>query len=401
MNRFFFWLLLAISQHAVADTIPDHIGEPQLNLAFALTARSAGAVESDEYWRIPGVMMGGHAWPAEHGLNADELSLSFGYRIDENLFAVIKAGLQDGHDNAVPEIEHSSLGYVCCGGTGPLVIEVGKMSALFTPSVSEHSSARIFADASLPTDAFLGRHFHDQGLRLWRHNPEGFSTGMELWQGHAFPATADESGGAVDLFARLNHRSGRFSLQSGVWALFARATERPDHRYSEGHSHGDLSSTPPADIRFTGDSVLSGIHALLCWQLDNRQTLRLRLEWMQVDADGLVEDETRRADINSQYQGLTVQPEWALGRHLLALRAEQLSLDNHLTGAAAQPLAEDANLITDHNPWRLGIGWRWQWRKSVALRTDLTRDASLGRADNRIAIGLVWQQALTKGAKHH
>lgn len=401
MKRFSFWLLLAAGQCAVADTFPDRIGEPQLNLALALTARSAGAVDSDEYWRIPGVMMGGHAWPAERGLNADELSLSFSYRIDENLFAVIKAGLQDGHDDAVPELEHAWLGYVCCGDNGPLVVEAGRMSALFSPSVSEHSSARIFADASLPADAFLGRHFHDQGLRLWRRNPQGFSTGIELWQGHAFPASADEDGGAADLFAKLNRRSGRFSLQSGVWALFARANERPDHRYSEGHSHGDLNSFPPPDIRFSGDSVLAGIHALLGWQLNQRQALRLRLEWLQVDVDGLIEDETRRADIESQYQGITVQPEWQLGRHLFALRAEQLSLDNHLTGAAALPLAEDANLITEHNPWRLGLGWRWQWRKAMALRADLTRDASLGPAENRAAIGLVWQQALTRDAGHH
>ena len=401
MKRFSFWLLLAASQCVIADTFPDRIGEPQLDLALALTARSAGAVDSDEYWRIPGVMMGGHAWPAERGLNADELSLSLGYRIDENLFAVIKAALQDGHDDAVPEIEHAWLGYVCCGDNGPLVIEAGRMSALFTPSVSEHSSTRVFADASLPADAFLGRHFHDQGLRLWRHKPQGVSAGIELWQGHAFPATDDEDGGAADLFVKVNHLSGRFSLRSGVWALFARANERPDHRYSEGHSHGDLGSTPPPDVRFSGDSVLAGIHALLGWQLGQQQALRLRLEWLQVDADGLIEDETRRADIDSQYQGITLQPEWQLGRHLLALRAEQLILDNHLSGAAALPLAEDANLITDHNPWRLGLGWRWQWRKSMALRADLTRDASLGTAENRVAIGLVWQQALTRGDGHH
>ena len=96
-----------------------------------------------------------------------------------------------------------------------------------------------------------------------------------------------------------------------------------------------------------------------------------------------------------------VQPEWVVGRHLLALRAEQLSLANHLAGAAAQSLAEDANLVTDDNPWRLGIGWRWQWRKPLALRADLTRDASLDTTDNRVAIGLIWQQALTKGARHH
>jgi hypothetical protein len=304
--------------------------------------------------------------------------------MDENLFAVIKAGQQDGHESGAVEIEHAWLGYVCCGDTGPLVIEVGKMSATFTPSVSEHSSARIFADASLPADAFLGRHFHDQGVRLWRHNPQGFSTG-----------------GAADVFASLQHRSGRFSLHTGVWALFARADQRADHRYSEEHSHGGLNNTPPADIRFTGDSLLSGVHALLGWQLNSRQALQLRLEWMQVDADGWIEDETRRADLDGQYQGVVVQPEWVMGRHLFALRAEQLSLDNYLSGAAALPLAEDANLITGHNPWRLGAGWRWQWRKAVALRADLTRDASLGSAENRVAIGLLWQQALTSGAGHH
>ena len=34
MNRFYFWLLLAASQCAVADSLPEQIGEAQLNLAI-------------------------------------------------------------------------------------------------------------------------------------------------------------------------------------------------------------------------------------------------------------------------------------------------------------------------------------------------------------------------------
>lgn len=400
MSRIFLsTLLLAASGHVAAHSIPTEIGKPQLDASLAVTARSDGAVASDEYWRIPGVMMGGHAWPAQRGISMDELSLSLGYRMDENFFAVIKAAQHAGHDDG-PSIEHAWVGYVCCDSVGPLVIEAGRMSAAFTPSVSEHSSARLFSDASLPADAFLGRHFHDQGVRVWRHHPQGLSFGMELWQGEAFPATADEDGGAVDLFASLNRQHGRLSVQTGVWTMFARANERPDHRYTEDHTHGGIGAVPPPDVRFTGDSLLGGIHALIGWQVRPDIRAGLRMEWMQVEADGVIEDITRRATIDSVYSGIMVQPEISIARHTFAVRAEQLVLDNHITGAAALPLAQDANLITEHNPWRLGLGWRWQWRDALALRADLTRDATLGEADNRLAIGIVWHQSLTRQPTH-
>lgn len=396
---FLLTMLLAGSGHVCAHSIPTEIGRPQLDATLAVTARTDGAVASDEYWRIPGVMMGGHAWPAQRGISMDELSLSLAYRIDENLFAVIKAAQHDGHDDS-PSIEHAWVGYVCCDSVGPLVIEAGRMSAAFTPSVSEHSGARIFSDASLPADAFLGRHFHDQGIRFWRHNPQALSFGMELWQGDAFPASGDEDGGSADVFAFINHQRGRLSVQTGVWALFARANERPDHRYTEDHTHGGIGAVPPPDVRFTGDSLLGGIHALIGWQVRSDIRAALRMEWMQVEADGVIEDATRRATIDSQYSGIVVQPEVTIGRHALALRAEQLVLDNHVTGAAALPLSEDANLINGHNPWRLGIGWRWQWRDTFALRADLTRDATLGDAENRAAMGIVWHQPLTGQRRH-
>ncbi|MEE4251347.1 MAG: hypothetical protein V2I38_12210 [Alcanivoracaceae bacterium] len=400
MSRIFLLtILLAGGANVFAHSIPVDTAKPQLDISLAVTARSDGAVASDEYWRIPGVLMGGHAWPAQRGISMDELSLSLGYRIDENLFAVIKAAQHDGHDGG-PSIDHAWVGYVCCDSVGPLVIEAGRMSAAFTPSVSEHSSARIFSDASLPADAFLGRHFHDHGMRVWRHHPNGLSFGMELWQGEAFPASADEDGGAGDVFASINHQRGRLTLQTGVWALFARANERPDHRYTEDHTHGGIGAVPPADVRFSGDSLLSGIHALVGWQVRTDVHAALRMEWMQVEADGVIEDITRRATIDSVYSGIVLQPEMTIARHSFAVRAEQLVLDNHVTGAAALPLSQDANLINDHNPWRLALGWRWQWRDAVALRADLTRDATLGKAENRAAIGFVWHQSLTRQGAH-
>jgi hypothetical protein len=386
---------------AHGHSIPTAIGEPVIDAALAVTVRSAGAVDYDDYWRIPGVMMGGHAWPAEQGMALDELSLSAGYRHDDNLFVVMTVsqhGSQEAHGG--PEIEHAWVGYVCCGETGPWVAEAGRMSAAFSPSASEHSSQRIFADANLANDAFLGRHFHDEGLRLWRHDPAGFSAGMELWRGRAFPATADEQGGALDLFASWHHRGERISFSAGGWSLFARATRREDHRYSEGHSHGGPGNTPPPDVRFSGDSLLHGVHGNLSWRTDAGTVIGLRMEWMTVRADGTLSDATRQAELEGRYQGVTLQPELHHGRHTLAARAEQLILENHVRGTAALPLAEDANLITSRDPWRLGLGWRWQWREPLAIRADILRDASLNQDGDRFSIGLVWKQTLTGNHRH-
>jgi hypothetical protein len=399
--RYLILPLLCCSPLALADSIPQTIAEPQVDATVAVTARSAGAVGRNEYWRIPGALMGGHAWPAEQGFSLDEMSLSLGYRIDGNFFALAKAaqhGSQGEHSEVA--IEHASIGYVCCGDETRWIAETGRMSALFSPSIALHASSQVFVDTPLIADVFLGRHFHDDGLRLRRQTDHGLNVGMELWRGHAFPASADEKGGAADLFAALLHKRGRLRLETGIWSLLARAWQRPDHRYSEAHSHAGANAEPVADIRFTGDSVLGGVHGRVQWQLSADRALALRAEWMTVRADGDIADATRQALISSRYSGVLLQPELRMGRHLFALRGEQLVLDNHLTGAAAQVLAGDANLINDDNPWRIGLGWRWQWRDSIAVRAELSHDASTADPHNRVALGLVWQQALTRQGGH-
>ncbi|MFN3712355.1 MAG: hypothetical protein ACK4SX_01720 [Alcanivoracaceae bacterium] len=401
MKRLLAVLTTLISGTANAHSIPVEIGQPVIDAALAVTVRSAGAVDYDDYWRIPGVMMGGHAWPAEQGVALEELTLSAGYRHDDNLFAVISLARHGSHgDHAAPEIEHGWIGYVCCGDTGPLVIEAGRMSAAFTPSASEHSSQRLFVDANLAADAFLGRHFHDEGLRLWRHEPKGVSAGVELWRGRAFPATADEDGGAVDLFASWHTGGEHVSLTIGGWAMFARAAQRQDHRYSDGHSHGSPGNPPPPDVRFSGDSLLHGLHGEGGWHTGQQTTLRLRIEWMAVRADGTISDATRQAELQGRYQGIVLQPELQHRKHAIAVRAETLILENRLSGAAALPLAEDANLINNRDPWRFGVGWRWQWREPLAIRAEILRDASTPEASTRVALGLVWKQTLTGRHRH-
>src|SRR5690606_13299209 len=156
----------------------------------------------------------------------------------------------------------------------------------------------VFADASLTSDAFFGRHFHDDGIRLWRHQPDGFSFGAEIWHGNAFPATPGN--GAADLFANLHRQYGHLTLNVGGWLMLANAEHREDHRYSESHSHGGGGAA--AEIVFEGETRLAGLHALLDWKLAHARHLRLEAEWIALDTEGEIAYDTRHADLDSRYQ---------------------------------------------------------------------------------------------------
>ena len=65
--------------------------------------------------------MGGDSWPAEKGVQIDEMSLGLGVRVDENTYAVIELGshASGSDDHSAIDLEHAYLGYVCCEEKGP------------------------------------------------------------------------------------------------------------------------------------------------------------------------------------------------------------------------------------------------------------------------------------------
>lgn len=392
--------------------IPSRDAAVSVDASAVMTWRSSSLIGDYEFWQIPGTQMGGHAWPAQKGFALDEWNLGLGYRADDNFFAVAKLGAHSGgkssHDGV--QLEHAYVGWVCCDETGPWVAELGKMSARFSPGIAQHNADRLFSDAPLALDVFFGRHFHDQGLRLWWHETGGVSVGAELWRGDAFPATRSENGGAWDVFARYEWQGERLLLAFGGWHYSAAAEARADHRYGGGHQHTPVA--PPGqtaalfpDTRYSGDTDISGLHGKLAYQINPGWRLSLEAEWMRARMEGEVHDAIgRQVSFEGVQRGGWVQ--YALGwrRHTLAARWEQLTTDNTMVGAASPQLAEDSGLANplDHSPQRITAAWLWQWRDNIVLRAEATRDESLPNTEQRWTLGVVWKQRiLPQGESMH
>lgn len=405
MNRFYLLLALVISANCHAHYIPTEAGVA-VNASLAATWSSSSVVDEYDYWQIPGTLMGGHAWPREKGVQIDEMTLGLASRFSDRGFAVVELGshaADEDHENDI-ELQHAYLGFVCCDTRGPWVIEVGQMTAAFSPALAEHSADRMVSDGPLVNDVFFGRDFHDKGIRLWWHETAGFSAGAELWRGEAFPATSSGDN-AWDLFARYQHQAGALTASTGAWVYRASASSRADHRYGGGHEHtpvappGTSASVFP-DVRFTGDTDIYGIHGALEYQLSGTWLLGVKAELMWVEMDGIVHDaSSRQASLEGDQWGGWVQPYMRWQQHSFGVRGDWLSTDNQLVGAAAPVLAEDTGLANPvaHDPWRLSAFWHWQWLPSLALRVEAVQDNTLPDEDLRWLFGVVWKEQLWPG----
>ncbi|RBW52099.1 hypothetical protein [Marinobacter sp. F3R11] len=414
MIRFCVLLALLLPVMGHAHYIPED-ARLEVSASVAATWRSSSLVDEYEFWQIPGTMMGGHAWPQEKGVSVDEATLTVGSRINERVFGVIEIGSHGGGDDHSDEVElqHAYLGYVCCDSAGPWVLEAGKMSAVFSPSLASHAVDRWISDSPLINDVFFGRDFHDEGVRFWWHETAGVSAGVEVWRGNAYPAT-DTGDTNWDVFASYLWQGERFTLSGGGWFYQASASSRADHRYGGTHIHTPVA--PPGvtatlfpDTRFTGDTDIAGLHGAIRYNPQPHWQWGVEAELMQMNMDGILHDSTgRQASVDSDQFGAWVQPYLQWRRHTMGLRGEWLSTDNHLVGAAAPVLATDSGLANpqDHDPERYTAFWHWQWRDNLALRTEVTEDRTLPESDLRWSVGVVWSGQLwpatsASGAGHH
>lgn len=383
-----------------------------INASLAATWRSNNTVAEYEYWQIPGTNMGGDAWPVEEGVQVDEIKLGLGVRIDNSSYAIIEVGTHasGSEDHNSVSLEHAYIGFACCEALGPLLLEVGKMSAAFSPSLSSHAADRLTSETSLAADVFFGRYFHDEGARIMWHT-DSLIAGIEGWKGNAFPATASTDI-AWDAFARYQWTGNNVSLSSGAWLYHSSARARADHRYSGSHQHtpvsapGEMVSIFP-DTRFTGDTDVYGIHADVAYASDNKQwKTGLKAEYMSMRMEGTLHDAIgRAADVDSNQTGAWAQTYIEVNDHTLGIRAEWLTSDNLITGAAANPLSADSGIAnsTRLEPSRYTAIWVWQWKEDIALRTEVVDDQSLPEDNLRFGIGIIWKQTLWpfNGKSHH
>ncbi|MCG8312981.1 MAG: hypothetical protein MI976_07165 [Pseudomonadales bacterium] len=374
-----------------------------VNATLVINYRDESMVASSDGqllpWYVSGAMMGGEALPYEEGIIVDEASLSIFHMSENGVYGNLK--LMSHHQESA-ELEHAYVGlHLLPEATkAPLRIEAGRMAGLFSPENPLHGSDRLMTESPLALDVFLGRQFNDDGVRLlWGSlaRGSGFLLGAEIWRGDAFPASAAQGGEAYDIFARYHYRVTDWDFTLGGWAMDANAEGRTDNRYDSSHNHGVDASDIPA-YTFDGDSELTGINVAVRWRASENLSLALRSEWYWLTLTGIIADETRSADIESDADGGWLQLELGYSMHTLGLRYETLVFENHFIGAGGEPLANDLSLNNQgFEPKRTTLGYRYQLRPQIQLRAEWVRDDTQeddSELGDRFVLGVVWKQEL-------
>lgn len=368
-------------------------GDAQVGAAASLSYYSEDSAASDGTWRMAGNLMGGHALPVEKGAGLADAILWGRYKLSPEWQIHAKLAMHDEGDSS----RSLSVDNLLLSRTHllnqPVDLELGLMDATFSPSASSHPSLSRFAERPLMADAFWGGSIHDTGLRLTWKPLEKLSFVTELWSGDFFPATKGDY--AQSLLVQTQQQWGQWSLKAGVWGLHSAANERPDDRYSAGHSHSNNTTTFP-DVRFTGDTDLAGAWLALDLPKWKQWSPSLHYEYAQSSSEGSLinRDQARQAQYRSAHKAMSLIPSLSVGKHELSYRYERLSLNNELEGAGAGLLATDANLVNTHRPQRQTLQWKWDWHKNIATRVAYTKDQVLTPETERWMVDLIWQQKL-------
>ena len=389
ISPFVITLTALSSSAALAHSNKDQFQTPSTKVTAAISAtwRDQGVAESDTLWQIPGLLMGGEAYPVTESTSLDDASISVHHRTNQGSHGMIQIASHDNGNEA--EIHHAFAGHTLTQDNSQWRIEAGRMAAAMTPLNGEHSHHRLASEAPLIMDGFLGRQLNDEGIRLqWL--AQSWVLGLESWRGSAFPATSGEDGGSYDIY--LQYRAEHW--QAGVWWLEADANNRSDSRYSSGHSHGDSADIVAPEIWFDGQTQIAGAFFRSQWQLTNHLQWRTQGDMMAVQVEGNLRDSSRQAALSSEYNGGYLQTSLRWQTHEVGIGWERLSLDNELVGAAAGVLATTAGVYTDHSPSRTTLVYSWQAAPGLRLRAEWVQDNSLADSVNRFGLGLVWQQAL-------
>lgn len=389
-----FLILLALPACVFAHSADDNGNGTQVDVALSASWRSDSAVPANTLWQIPGVLTGGHALPVDKGLSLDEASLTLSHQRPDGIYGLLKAETHGSEDSL--SLEHAYLGFQPRDGVATwLRLEAGRMNGEFSPANREHASTRLFSETPLVMDAFLGRHFVDDGLRLVARLPGQLSLGVESWRGRAFPATSGQ--GSTDVFARWHFATESWQLEAGAFGMKSEAEKRIDERYSAGHSHGGTTLTGP-DVNFIGETLLYGVSGRLTWWMADEARLSLQGEWLQQEPDGTVQNSsvTRQAFFTATQTGGYLQLEGRWKQHELGLRHESVVVDNQLTGSGAAVLAQDIPHLVNNgfNPERLTLAYAYAFRPGVKARLEWVRDESSATSQDRVAVGLVWRETL-------
>ena len=337
-------------------------------------------------------MMGGEAYPYDKGITMDDASLRATWRINESQFVRSSLSAHSHSGSYDVQLEKLLIGHRLEDGDQAWVFKAGLMNSDITPSANWHSSTDSFTESPLLADAFFGRHSTDTGLSA-NYLTNHWNSGIAIWNGNAWPATAGQ--GSASIFSRFSQDYSGINVESGLWISLSNAELRADDRYVDGHNHGgSLTTATPADIRFSGDTTMAGLYANLLIPITPSLNSGLSIEMINSKSNGDLIDVSRQAQYETDHLGYAIQASLTMRSHTLLLRHEKLLLDNYLDGIAAPFLAEDAGLVSEHEPERLTIGWEWYLSRQLTFKMEWIDDKTIVDSSERFAIGLSYNQTL-------
>ena len=387
-----------------APAAPRGAADSAFNPAISLILEGIGASYSrdPEEWRIPGFQLGGHAELPPEGLSVGHTELVVSANVDDWFYGQATLAVHDDEDGTEIDLEEAFI------DTLSLPAGLGLRAGRFFPRVgylnTHHPHAWDFVDAPLPSLAFLGGQWYDDGLRLSWVAPTALfvEVGVEALQGGQYPVEGDDNhflGGAQNYYAKLGGDVGT----SHSWQIgFSHLRAEPSGRES-GHGHGHEGHDDET-FAFSGDSRLSAVDFVWKWAPDgnpSERNAKLQAEYFYRDEDGHLDfgnpDGSALLPYDGTQQGFYVQgvyqflPRWRAG-----LRYDRVWSDNDLavvantSGEADEDLLHESGLLDEgHDPYRWSAMIDFSHSEYSRLRLQYTRDYTLPEADNQFFLQYV------------
>lgn len=377
---------------------------PAVSLVLQGTA-SSYSLDPDE-WALEGFQTGGEAGLLPEGLSLRESELVLSANVDNWFYAQFTLGMHEEDGSTEVEVEEAFVDTLSLPAN--LGLRMGRFYAETGYNNLHHSHTWDFVDAPLVGQAFLGKQYKDDGLRLsWLAPTDLYlELGIEALSGRPFPFSSDENnflGDSQNYFARLGGDVG-VSHSYRIGLSHIRAT--PDDRTGgHAHSHDEDSGHQPS---FSGDSKLSILDAVWKWApAGNRQNQNVTLqgEYFYRDEDGVVTIDEDAGSALLSYSGIQegfylqgayqFMPHWRVGLRYDSLWSDNdLGLISNTTGEEFDELAEETGLQSHYDPYRISTMLDWSPSEFSRLRFQYSYDKSRPEADDQFYL----QYIMTIGA---
>jgi hypothetical protein len=334
------------------------------------------SINPDDFQRA-GFPLAGEAGPGPQGFSLGESEISFASNIDEKFYGQLSLAIEseDGEDHVGLEeayIETTSLPNSFAIRAGRFFSNIGYLN-------NHHAHTDNFFDRPLPSQAFLGNQYGDDGVQLrWVAPTDTYvELGGEVMRGQNYPSggAAHAGAGVKTLFAHFGGDvGGESSWLAGLGALDS---------HTEGGEDG-----------FTGHARLYIADGTWKWAPDGNTKdggITLRGEYFLEHRDGSYTNPDEVADTqpwDGTRRGAYLEGVWRINRQWDAgYRYDRLWAD------------DEGPFASDFDPDRHSLELTWRNSEFSLLRLQLSRERA-NEDDTDAAVSLQYQTSLGAHGAH-